>query len=33
MATKFFTNETGNTLLEKIEGVFNHRNVHFLMLL
>ena len=29
MATKFFTNETGNTLLEKIEGVFNHRNVHF----
>ena len=29
MATKFFTNEIGNTLLEKIEGVFNHRNVHF----
>lgn len=29
MSTKFFTNETGNTLLEKIEGVFNHRNVHF----
>lgn len=27
--TKFFTNEDQNTLLSKIEGIFNHRNIHF----
>jgi superfamily II DNA/RNA helicase/HKD family nuclease len=30
MSTKFFTNENENTLLNKIEGVFKHRNIHFL---
>ena len=29
MTTKFFTNETNNTLLQKIEGIFQHRNIHF----
>ncbi|MCA0230138.1 MAG: phospholipase D-like domain-containing protein [Bacteroidetes bacterium] len=29
MATKFFTNETDNTLLQKIEGVFQYKNIHF----
>ena len=29
MGTNFFTNEKENTLLEKIEGVFTHRKVHF----
>jgi len=29
MSTKFFTNENENTLLNKIEGVFKHRNIHF----
>ena len=29
MSTKFFTNETDNTLLQKIEGVFQHKNIHF----
>lgn len=29
MGTNFFTNEKENTLLEKIEGVFKYRNVHF----
>ncbi len=29
MSTKFFTNEKDNTLLEKIQGVFEHRQVHF----
>ncbi|MBA4852003.1 helicase-related protein [Emticicia sp. BO119] len=28
-STKFFTNDTQNTLLQKIEGIFNHRNIHF----
>lgn len=27
--TKFFTNEINNTLLQKIEGIFAHRNIHF----
>jgi len=27
--TKFFTNEAENTLLQKIEGIFVHRNIHF----
>ncbi len=27
--TKFFTNEESNTLLSKIEGIFQHRNIHF----
>jgi len=30
MSTKFFTNESDNTLLNKIEGIFRHRNIHFL---
>lgn len=29
MTTKFFTNENQNTLLQKIEGIFHHRNIHF----
>jgi len=29
MSTKFFTNENNNTLLNKIEGIFQHRNIHF----
>jgi len=29
MPTKFFTNKLENTLLNKIEGVFKHRNIHF----
>lgn len=29
MSTKFFTNETDNTLLSKIEGIFKHRNIYF----
>ena len=29
MGTNFFTNEKDNTLLEKIEGVFKHKQVHF----
>lgn len=29
MSTKFFTNENDNTLLNKIEGIFRHRNIHF----
>ena len=29
MGTNFFTNEKDNTLLEKIEGVFKYRQVHF----
>ena len=29
MSTKFFTNEKENTLLNKIEGIFGHRNIHF----
>lgn len=28
-STKFFTNESNNTLINKIEGIFNHRNIHF----
>jgi len=28
-STKFFTNEAENTLLQKIEGIFAHRNIHF----
>ena len=30
MSTKFFTNEDQNTLLKKIEGIFKHKNIHFL---
>lgn len=29
MLTKFFTNENDNTLLNKIKGVFEHKNIHF----
>lgn len=29
MGTNFFTNEKDNTLLEKIEGVFKYKQVHF----
>ena len=29
MSTKFFTNENDNTLLNKIEGIFKYRNIHF----
>ena len=29
MGTNFFTNENENTLLEKIEGVFKYKKVHF----
>jgi superfamily II DNA/RNA helicase/HKD family nuclease len=29
MSTKFFTNETNNTLLQKIEGVFQHKSIYF----
>jgi len=29
MSTKFFTNEQNNTLLEKIQGIFRHRNIYF----
>lgn len=29
MSTKFFTNENQNTLLNKIEGIFNHKGIHF----
>jgi len=29
VTTKFFTNENENTLLQKIEGIFKHRNIHF----
>lgn len=29
MSTKFFTNENENTLLNKIEGIFKYRNIHF----
>lgn len=29
MGTNFFTNEKDNTLLEKIEGVFKYKHVHF----
>lgn len=27
--SKFFTNENENTLLNKIEGIFKHKNIHF----
>ncbi|MEY3996634.1 MAG: hypothetical protein RL344_977 [Pseudomonadota bacterium] len=30
MNTKFFTNEDQNTLLNKIEGIFKHKNIYFL---
>jgi superfamily II DNA/RNA helicase/HKD family nuclease len=30
MSTKFFTNEEQNTLLNKIEGIFKHKNIYFL---
>jgi superfamily II DNA or RNA helicase/HKD family nuclease len=29
MSTKFFTNENENTLINKIEGIFKHRDIHF----
>ena len=29
MSTKFFTNENENTLLNKIKGVFEYKNIHF----
>ncbi len=28
-STKFFTNHEANTLINKIEGIFVHRNIHF----
>jgi superfamily II DNA or RNA helicase len=33
MSTKFFTNELGRTLLDKIEGVFLHKRIYFLDIL
>lgn len=33
MSTKFFTNEQGRTLIEKIEGIFAHKKIHFLDIL
>ncbi|MDF9834019.1 superfamily II DNA or RNA helicase [Ereboglobus sp. PH5-5] len=30
MSTKFFTNEEGRALIEKIEGIFEHKRIHFL---
>ncbi|MCK9452944.1 MAG: phospholipase D-like domain-containing protein [Bacteroidales bacterium] len=30
MSSKFFTNKEENTLINKIEGIFKHRNIHFL---
>lgn len=30
MSTKFFTNEEENTLLNKIQGIFKHKNIYFL---
>ncbi len=30
MSSKFFTNAEGNTLLRKISGVFEHKNIYFL---
>ena len=29
MSIKFFTNENENTLLNKLEGIFKHRSIHF----
>lgn len=29
MSTKFFTNEEGRTLIAKIEGIFQHKKIHF----
>jgi len=29
MSSKFFTNENENTLLNKIKGVLEHKNIHF----
>ncbi|MDR3095385.1 MAG: helicase, partial [Bacteroidales bacterium] len=29
MSTKFFTNENENTLLNKIAGIFEYKNIHF----
>ncbi|MBI5917340.1 MAG: helicase, partial [Bacteroidetes bacterium] len=29
MATKFFTNHKGKTLLQKLEGIFHHMDVHY----
>lgn len=29
MSSKFFTNSEQNTLINKIEGIFNYRNIHF----
>src|SRR5436189_838873 len=29
MSTKFFTNQEENTLINKIEGIFKHRNIDF----
>ena len=29
MSSKFFTNEDENTLLNKIKGIFEYRNIHF----
>ena len=29
MTSKFFTNEGENTLLNKIKGIFEYRNIHF----
>ena len=30
MNSKFFTNQNENTLLNKIEGIFNHRDIYYL---
>lgn len=30
MSSKFFTNKEENTLINKIEGIFKYRNIHFL---
>ena len=29
MNTKFFTNQDSNTLLQKLEGIFEYKNIHF----
>ncbi|MEW6655195.1 MAG: helicase, partial [Bacteroidota bacterium] len=30
MNSRFFTNEEENTLLNKIEGIFSHRDIYYL---
>ena len=29
MNTKFFTNQDANTLLQKLEGIFEYKKIHF----